>query len=46
MHQPSIRKSITELNTLVRKVILAPNFNPEDLVGFDAAKENAQMVEY
>ena len=39
-------KSIAEVNTLVRDVILAPDFNPEDLVGFDAAKENARMDKY
>lgn len=39
-------KSIAEINTLVKDVILAPDFNPEDLVGFDAAKENARMDKY
>jgi hypothetical protein len=45
-YRPSIVKSISELNTLVRDVILAPDFKPEDLNGFDAAKENKRMDEY
>jgi hypothetical protein len=42
-YRPSIIKSIGELNTLVKEVILAPDFEPEDLIGFDAAKENTRM---
>ena len=41
--RPSITKSITELNTLVRVIILAPDFDAQDLVGFDAAKEHKIM---
>jgi hypothetical protein len=45
-YRPSITKSITELNTLVKDVILAPDFNADDLVGFDAAKEHKVMDAY
>jgi hypothetical protein len=45
-YRPSIVKSIGELNTLVKEVILAQDFKPEDLIGFDAAKENKRMDEY
>lgn len=39
-------KSITELNSLVKDVILAPDFKADDLVGFDAKKENKMMDAY
>ena len=39
-YRPLITKSITELNTLVQDIILAPDFDAQDLVGFDAAKEH------
>jgi hypothetical protein len=45
-YRPSMTKSIAEVNMLVKDVILAPDFNPKDLVGFDAAKENARMDKY
>ena len=45
-YRPLITKSITELNTLVRDVILAPNFDTQDLVGFDTAKEHKIMDFY
>jgi len=45
-YRPSITKSIAEVNALVKDVILAPDFNPEDLIGFDAAKENSRMDKY
>ncbi len=45
-YQPLIVKPIGELNTLVKEVILAPDFDPEHLIGFDAAKENKCMDEY
>lgn len=45
-YRPSITKSITEINTLVKDVILDSSFNPEHLIGFDAAKENARMDKY
>ena len=45
-YRPSITKSITELNTLVKDVILAPDFNADDLVGFDATKEHKTMDIY
>lgn len=35
-----------ELNALVKGVILAPDFNPKDLVGFDAAKVHARMDKF
>ena len=43
---PLITKSITELNTLVQDVILAPDFDAQELVGFDAAKEHKIMDFY
>ena len=45
-YRPSMTKSIAEVNALVKDVILAPDFIPEDLVGFDAAKENTRMDKY
>jgi len=45
-YRPSLVKSIGEINTLVKEVILAPDFDPEHLVDFDAAKENKRMDEY
>ena len=45
-YQPSITKSIVELNSLVKDVLLAPDFNPNDLIGFNAAKENNLMDTY
>lgn len=39
----SITKSMTELDSLVRNVIQAPDFKAEDLAGFRAAKENARL---
>ena len=45
-YRPSLTKSISELSALVRGVILAPDFNAEDLVGFDAVKEHARMDKY
>ena len=45
-YQPSITKSIVELNSLVKDVLLAPNFNLNNLIGFDAAKENNLMDTY
>lgn len=46
LYRPSIIKSIGEVNALVKEVILAPDFKREDLIGFDAAKENEQMDKY
>ena len=43
---PLITKSITELNTLVQDIILAPDFDAQDLVGFDTAKEHKIMDAY
>jgi len=45
-YQPSITKSIVELNSLVKDVLLAPDFNSNDLIGFNAAKENNLMDTY
>lgn len=42
-YQSSNTKSISEINSLVNDVLLAPDFQPEDLVGFNAATENARM---
>jgi hypothetical protein len=39
-------KSITELNSLVKDVILAPDFQSDDLVRFDGIKEQAVMDSY
>jgi len=45
-YSSSNTKSVGELNALVKHVILAPDFKPEDLVGFDAKKEHAVMDIY
>lgn len=39
-------KSLSELNSLVKDVLLAPDFKTEDLVGFDAKKEHKVMDSY
>ena len=39
-------KSIAEINALVKDVIFASDFNPDDLLGFDATKEHARMDKY
>lgn len=39
-------KSLSELNSLVKHVILAPDFKTEDFIGFDAKKENKVMDSY
>jgi hypothetical protein len=39
-------KSLSELNSLVKDVILTPDFKTEDFVGFDAKKEHAVMDSY
>lgn len=39
-------KSMSELNSLVKEVILAPDFKPEDFIGFSAQKEHAMMDSY
>jgi Plavaka transposase len=39
-------KSLSELNLLVKDVLLAPDFKTDDLVGFDAKKENKIMDSY
>ena len=39
----SVTKSMTELQSLVHNVLLAPDFKIEDLAGFRAAKENARL---
>ena len=36
-------KSKTETTKLIQNVILAPNFNQDDLVGFDAHRENQRL---
>jgi hypothetical protein len=42
-YSSSNTKSITELNSLVNDVILAPDFKPEDFIGFSTTKEQAVM---
>jgi hypothetical protein len=39
-------KSITELNSLVNDVILAPDFKPDHFIGFSTTKERARMDAY
>jgi hypothetical protein len=45
-YSSSTTKSIAELNSLVKNVILAPDFKLEDLVGFDTKKEHSVMDSY
>jgi hypothetical protein len=45
-YNSSNTKSISELNSLVHDVILAPDFKPVDFVGFSAIKEHALMDSY
>ncbi len=45
-YESSNTKSISELNSLVCNVILAPDFKPDDLAGFSAIKEHALMDSY
>jgi hypothetical protein len=45
-YNSSNTKSISELNSLVHDVILAPDFKPDDFVGFSAIKEHAVMDSY
>jgi hypothetical protein len=42
----SISKSLHDLNQLVKNVLLAPDFKPEELIGFSAIKENEMMDTY
>ena len=42
-YDSSTTKSLSELNSLVKDVILAPDFKSEDLINFNASKENAVM---
>ena len=42
-YNSSNTKSMTELNSLVKDVILAPDFKPEDFVGFSPSKERGVM---
>ena len=42
----SATKSMTQLDSLVNDVLLASDFNPEELSGFRAAKENARLDSY
>jgi hypothetical protein len=45
-HRPSNTKSIGELNSLVHDVLLAPDFQTNNLVSFDVVKENTLMDHY
>ena len=42
-YDSSLTKSLGTLNNLVHQVLLAPDFNTNDLVGFDAAKEAKRL---
>lgn len=42
-YSSSNTKSITELNSLVKNVILAPDFKSEHFIGFSTTKEQARM---
>jgi len=42
-YDSSLTKSLGTLNDLVYKVLLAPDFDPKDLTGFDAAKEARRL---
>jgi hypothetical protein len=42
-YNSSTTKSLGELNSLVKDVILAPDFKSEELTNFNASKENAVM---
>jgi hypothetical protein len=42
-YSSSNTKSVAELNSLVKNVILAPDFKAEDFVGFNVKKEHAVM---
>ena len=43
MNSGSNSKSIGEVDRLVHEVLLAPNFNAQDLVGFSARRENERL---
>ena len=45
-YSSSNTKSVGELNALVKNIILAPDFKPEDLVGFNVKKEHVVMDLY
>ena len=45
-HDPSSSKSHNTLNNLVHQVLLAPDFNANDLVDFDAAKEAKRLNDF
>jgi len=45
-YNSSNTKSMAELNSLVKDVILAPDFNQEDFVGFSALKEREVVDVY
>lgn len=43
LNNRQMAKSEAETTKLIHNVILSPNFNPDDLVGFDAHCENQQL---
>jgi hypothetical protein len=45
-YSSSNTKSMSELNSLVNDVILAPGFNSDEFVGFNASKEHQVMDSY
>ena len=42
-YDSSLMKSLGTLNNLVHQVLLAPDFNTDELTGFDAAKEAKRL---
>ncbi len=46
LYTGSNQKTPEELNRLVRDVFMAPEYRREDLVGFDARRENKRLDEY
>ena len=45
-YDSSLMKSLGTLNNLVHQVLLAPDFDTNDLVGFDAAKEAKRLDDF
>ena len=45
-YDSSLMKSLGTLNNLVHQVLLAPDFDPNELVGFDAAKEAKRLDDF
>ena len=45
-YDSSLMKSLGTLNNLVHQVLLAPDFNTDDLTGFNAAKEAKRLDDF